>query len=111
MLKNINRLRKTREIQKVFKAGRTIKSANFSLRYAPNRLSSNRFAIVVGTKVDKRATRRNALKRRVREVVRTNIQTLPAGYDIVLSAHKLPNWPLKLADVEGELTELLKKIR
>lgn len=111
MLANINRLRKEREIQKVFKVGKSIKSANFSIRYVPSRQSSNRFAVVVGTKVDKRATRRNALKRRMREAVRVSIETLPAGFDIVLSAHKLPGWPLKLADVQPELTELLQKIK
>jgi len=111
MLKNINRLRKTREIQRVFKAGKSIKSANFSIRYAPSRQSSTRFAIVVGIKVSKLSTRRNALKRRVREVIRQTIQALPVGYDIVLTAHKLPNWPLKLTDVEQELSNLLKQIR
>lgn len=111
MLNNINRLRKTREIQKVFKIGKSLKSADFSIRYAPSRLGVNRFAIVVGTKVDKRATRRNAIKRLVREVIRQNIQLLPLSFDIVLTAHKLPNWPLKLADVQGELSDLLKQIK
>ena len=111
MLKNINRLRKTREIQRVFKSGKSIRSANFSVRYTPNRFSSLRFAVVVGTKVDKRATRRNALKRRMREVIRQNMQFIPQSFDIVLTAHKLPNWPLKMADIEPELKDLIKKIR
>jgi ribonuclease P protein component len=111
MLNNINRLRKTREIQRVFKKGRSIKSVNFSLRYAPSRLPNNRIAIVVGTKVEKRATRRNALKRRMREVIRQNLQTMSKGFDIVLTAHKLPNWPVKMVDVQSELTELLQKIK
>ena len=111
MLANINRLRKTREIQKIFKIGKSVKSANFSVRYAPNRLGADRFAVVVGTKVDKRSTRRNAIKRLAREVIRQNIQSLPLSYDIVLTAHKLPNWPLKLADVQGELSQLLGQIK
>ncbi len=110
MLNNINRLRKSNEIQRVFKFGKSIRSVNFSIRYAPNRLGAIRFAVVVGTKVDKRATRRNALKRRLREVIRLELQTLPKGFDAVLTAHKLPNWPLKLADVQTELSDLLKKI-
>ena len=111
MLANINRLRKAGEIQKVFKFGKSIRSANFSIRYNPNRVSNNRFAVVVGTKVDKRATRRNAIKRLVREVIRLNLQTLPTSFDIVLTTHKLANWPIKLADVQGELSDLLGKIR
>ncbi|MEI6144051.1 MAG: ribonuclease P protein component [Candidatus Berkelbacteria bacterium] len=111
MLNNINRLRKAGDIQKVFKFGKSARSANFSIRYNPNRVSNNRFAVVVGTKVDKRATRRNAIKRLVREVIRLNIQSIPTSFDIVLTAHKLANWPIKLADVQPELTELLQKIR
>lgn len=111
MLSNINRLRKSNEIQKVFKFGKSIRSANFSLRYNPNRASNNRFAIVVGLKVSKLATRRNAIKRLVREVIRINLPSIPTSFDIVLTAHKLANWPIKLADVQLELTELLKKIR
>lgn len=111
MLANINRLRKEREIQKVFKFGKSLKSANFSIRYVSNRLNNNRFAVVVGTKVDKRSTRRNALKRRMREVIRLLLQSLPKGFDIVLGAYKLPKWPIKLADVQPELSELLDKIK
>ena len=111
MLANINRLRKEKEIQKVFKFGKSVRSANFSVRYVPNRLNNNRFAVVVGTKVDKRATRRNALKRRMREVVRVSLQSLPTSYDIVIGAYKLPNWPIKLANVQPELTELLNRIK
>lgn len=111
MLSNINRLRKEREIQKVFKFGKSVKSANFSLRYNPNRLNNNRFAVVVGTKVDKRATRRNALKRQIREVLRQIWSEIPQSYDYVISAHRLASWPLKQANIKEELAELLKKIR
>lgn len=111
MLANINRLRKAGEIQKVFKFGKSIRSTNFSIRYNPNRVSNNRFAVVVGLKADKLATRRNAIKRLVREVIRLNIQSIPTSFDIVLTTHKLANWPIKLADVQPELTELLQKIK
>lgn len=111
MLNNINRLRKAGEIQRVFKAGKSIKSTNFLVRFAPSRQLANRFAIVVGTKVDKRATRRNALKRRMREIIRRDVQNMPQSLDIVLTAHKLPNWPLKLSDIEVELKDLLQKIK
>jgi ribonuclease P protein component len=111
MLNNINRLRKAIEIQKVFKFGKSIRSANFSIHYNPSRRGNNRFAVVVGTKVDKRATRRNAIKRLVREVIRQNLPSMPTSFDIVITGHKLPNWPIKLADVQPELTELLGKIK
>lgn len=110
MLANINRLRKEREIQRVFKVGRGVKSANFSLRYAPNHLSHNRFAIVAGTKVDKRSTRRNAIKRQIREVLRQIRSEIPQGYDYVISAHRLPSWPLKQQEIKQEIKDLVAKL-
>lgn len=110
MLANINRLRKEREIQKVFKIGKSLKSANFSIRYVPNRLNTNRFAIVVGTKVDKRSTRRNALKRQIREVLRQIWAEIPQSYDYVISAHRLPSWPLVQTEIKEELAKLLKNV-
>ena len=111
MLANINRLRKDHEIKKVFKDGRPVKSENFTIRWRRNWKGVNRFAIIVGTKVHKLSTRRNALKRQMREAIRNLNKTLPQGFDIVVIANKLPIWPLKLADIQPELTALLGKIR
>lgn len=110
MLANINRLRKAGEIQKVFKFGKSARSANFSIRYNPNRGSADRFAVVVGTKVDKRATRRNAIKRQVREVLRQIWLEIPESYDYVITAHRLPSWPLKQTEIKEELAKLLKNV-
>lgn len=110
MLANINRLRREREIQRVFKVGKSAKSAIFSIRYAPNRFGHNRFAVIVGTKADKRSTRRNALKRQMREVLRQIQSELPQGRDFIISAHRLPSWPLKQSDIREELVKLLKNI-
>jgi len=110
MLANINRLRRDREIKKVFAKGRQEKSPNFSLRYLPNRISDNRFAIVVGTKVDKRSTRRNAIKRQMREIIRRDVDKFPKGFDFILSAYKIPSWPLKQAEIEAEILTIAKKL-
>ena len=111
MLANINRLRRDHEIRKVFKEGKPIKTENFTIRWRRNLKGVNRFAVIVGTKVSKLSTRRNALKRRMREIIRQSVQTMPQGFDIALLAHKLPNWPLKLDNIKPELSELFKKIK
>jgi len=110
MLANINRLRKTAEIQKVFKFGRSLCSTNFSIRYNPNHLVANRFALVVGTKVDKRATRRNAIKRQLREILRQIWTDIPKGYDFVFLTQRLPSWPLKQAEIKEEIYNLIGKV-
>ena len=47
---------------------------------------STRFAVVVSTKVGKRATVRNVIKRRVREALREIIDSAPPGFDVVIQA-------------------------
>ena len=110
MLANINRLRKDHEIKKVFKESKPIKSENFTIRWRRNRKGVNRFAVVVGTKIDKRSTRRNALKRHMREAIRNLNKTLPQGFDIVVMANRLPIWPIDRKKKAVELEALLKKI-
>lgn len=55
----------------------------FSLQ---NGLVVSRFAFVVPTSIDKRATTRNRIKRILRERVRTLLPKLPLGRDIVIIA-------------------------
>lgn len=51
-----------------------------------NNLEVARFAFIVPTKVDKRATVRNRIKRLLREQVRKFMPQLPIGRDVVIIA-------------------------
>jgi ribonuclease P protein component len=110
MLKNINRLRKDHEIRKVFKEGKPIKSKNFTIRWRMNHKGVNRFAVIVGNKIEKRATRRNALKRQMREAIKTLGQSIPQNFDITLGAIHYPSWPLIQKDIVIELAGSFKQI-
>ena len=110
MLKNINRLRKDHEIRKVFKGGKSIKSKNFTIRWRPNHKGVNRFAVVVGLKVEKRSTRRNALKRQMREAIKKFGENLGSGFDVTVAAVTLPSWPLAQVDIFTELSEIFTRI-
>lgn len=52
-----------------------------------NGLPNNRFGIVVSNKVAKKATVRNKLKRRIREVIRQFLPDLKTGFDVVVVAY------------------------
>jgi ribonuclease P protein component len=52
------------------RSARAIRTSYFLVRYAPNNLATNRYAVVAGTAVDRRAAVRNKLKRRCREILR-----------------------------------------
>lgn len=73
MLPAEHRLNKKIDIDRVFKRGRTVYAGDLALRFAPNGLPKARFTVVTSLKVSKRATKRNLLKRRLRETVRRDI--------------------------------------
>lgn len=86
MLSLKNRLKKKKEFERVFKRGKGLKEDFLVLKLVKNNLPQSRFGFIVGTKVSKRATLRNKLKRRLRELIRTRIEEIKTGYDIVLIA-------------------------
>lgn len=76
------------EIKRVMRRGvHAIKGAVVIIS-AKNNLAISRFAFIVPTKIDKRATVRNRMKRLLRERVRVLLPSLPAGRDVVIIARK-----------------------
>lgn len=73
MLPPSNRLQKKKDIERVFKRGRSVYSGDLGLRFMPSNLKNPRFTIVVSLKVSKKANQRNLLKRRLREILRREI--------------------------------------
>lgn len=88
MLSQEYRLRKKGDIDRVWKRGRTFVTPIFSLKYGQNKLPVSRFAVVVGTKVSKRAVVRNKIKRRIREAIRPLLPQLRPGVDVLCMARK-----------------------
>ncbi len=80
------RLRKSKDIEKLFKYGKSFLAPLILLRFAKNNLKQTRLAVIVGTKVHKRAVKRNLIKRRLREAVKAEIPRLKSSYDIAIMA-------------------------
>jgi ribonuclease P protein component len=70
MLPQKNRIQKKKDIEKIFKRGRTFKEASLILKTIKNSLGISRFGFIVSQKVSKKANVRNKIKRRLREIVR-----------------------------------------
>lgn len=51
-----------------------------------NNLTEKRFAFIVSRKISKKATLRNKIKRRLREMVKLKLETIEEGIDVVLIA-------------------------
>lgn len=83
MLPKLNRL-PAPEIRLVMRNGKKIHNPNLQLIYRPNALPVSRFAVIISTKVDKRATMRNRIKRLIHEALRSIFPTLTPSVDGVI---------------------------
>lgn len=85
MLSKINRLRKKKDFESLWKLGRVMNSQTLSIRYRLNNLDTTRIGIVIGTKVNKLATLRNKSRRRISEAIRQEfLSNIKKGLDIAI---------------------------
>lgn len=71
----------------------------------------SRFGFVVSNKIDKRASRRNGLKRRIRSVIEIELANLEKGYDVVIQVKKPFNFPYDFKEIECEVMHGLRGAR
>ena len=86
MLPKANRLKKKKDFERVFKQGKSFGESCLLLRLVKNNLKANRFGFAVGLRVSKKASLRNKLKRRLREIIRVKLPKIKTGFDVVLIA-------------------------
>jgi len=110
MLRPANRFKKDQDFQSVFKYGRSVFGVNLRLKLKPNNLSASRFGLVVGTAISKKATVRNRLRRRLREVLRLKIKAgqIKPGFDVVINV-KPEALTMEYQQLDKEINELLTK--
>jgi len=84
MLTKQLRLVKEKDFKKIFKLGRSSYTKIFRLKILANELGTNRYGIVISTKVSKKAVERNKLKRQLRAVFKTLDKKLIPGFDLVI---------------------------
>src|SRR3989338_10677856 len=107
MLPKENRLQKSKDFDLVYKKGRFFNTKFFGLKYAVNNFPQIRIGFVDNTKVHKKATKRNLLKRRMREIIRLNLDKIKPGFDIVLTA-RTGAWELEYKTIEENIIFILK---
>ena len=83
----VERLRKRREFLGVYERGDKIQSTYFVLYMEENGLPQHRLGITVSRKIG-RAVVRNRIKRRLREIFRTNKQAIFPHCDLVVNAKR-----------------------
>jgi len=108
MLPKENRLRKTKEFRKVAGAKKGIQQKGLLLRVGPPRAGAPKVGIVVSKKVARQATRRNQIRRALREAVQQEFRLTEIRADIVLIV--LPEFELLGAkETERAVHQLFQK--
>jgi ribonuclease P protein component len=86
MLPTANQLKKKKDFERIFKKGKGFKEDFLYLKVAPNNLEVSRFGFVTSKKFSANATARNKTKRRLRELIKTNLPDIKKGVDAVIVA-------------------------
>lgn len=83
-----NRLKNEKDIKAVFSKGKSTYDSVCGIKWRQNGLKDSRFAVVIGTKVHKRAVKRNRIRRQYREMLKEMLPELKMQGDILLLVSK-----------------------
>ena len=94
----------------LYHKGETHRSRSVSLRVVNNpRREESRVAVIVTKKVQKAAPRRNRIRRRVYEIVRTNWSHIKPGHDILISVYDPQAGIMPYSELENTVIGILKQ--
>lgn len=104
MLPKIQKIHLDKEFNQIFKTGRSAYGRFLGVKIKENKLKYNRFAVILGLKVEKSAVKRHLLKRRLFKVLKEQQNNLNFFADCVIIA--LPS--IKTADLNELKLELIE---
>ena len=108
-MQKIHSLRLKKDIDFVFKKGKKHTSYTFYLKYADSKKTFFRYAVVVSSKVSKKATTRNKIRRQIKEIIRKHQKFIPA-MDFVVFVQKIA-LEKNFKEIEKEMLFLLDRIK
>ena len=108
MLAKQYRLRRRKDFARLHKRGQIAHSSSFSIKYAPNQLDNSRAAVVISTKIDKRAVIRNRTRRRFYAALQDMWPQIKPGHDLVILTRH-PSINLKGDKLKTELQSTLNR--
>jgi ribonuclease P protein component len=103
MLPKIHRIPSS-DLRSVIRYGTRVINKELDVKRVHTACDVFRCAIIVPTRVDKRATKRNRIRRLISESVRHILPTLAKGHDVVIRVnHRLP-------DTQTEMDAVITKV-
>lgn len=109
-LPEINRLKKKKDFDNVFKNGKGLKGSLFFLKFIENKKNEPRFGFVVSLKVSKKAVLRNKIRRIASEIIRQNLGGIKKGVDAVIVANPGEKHS-DYGEISKDISGLLKKAK
>lgn len=110
MISSLFRFHGHGSLRYVYTRGKTVRSRNATIRFVKNdRREHSRFSVVVGKKVLKSAVKRNRIRRRVYEYIRTNIPNINGTYDIVVIITTPDFYSATPQEIKQQLDKIFKE--
>ena len=107
-MKHTVALKQNHEFRRLYSKGKSAVSPYFAIYCRKTNRPQSRLGITTGVKLGK-AVKRNFVRRRIRELYRTNEQKFAPGYDIVVVARTRAIFA-RYADLERSFLHLMKKL-
>lgn len=94
----------------LYKNGKTVRNRSLSIRFVQNpKRKDTRCAVVVTRKLYKSAPKRNRIRRRIYEVLRTNWQHILPANDIVINVFEPRFYDMPHEDLKASVADVLAR--
>jgi ribonuclease P protein component len=97
------------ELEHLFRKGRKFRHSEFPLTYLVNQRPSCRFSVIVSKKVNPKAVDRNKVRRRIYEILRTNIHIFPQNIDLAINI-RIDVRPTSYHQLQDQLLKILHHV-
>lgn len=110
MLPQINRIKRKKDFEIIFKNGLNFKDSFLVLKVSKNNLEITRFGFIISQKVSKKAVIRNKIRRRLSGIIWSNFKEIKKGIDIVIIC--LPGLEKKdFLELKNSVNKIFKKAK
>ena len=96
-------------VRYVYQNGKTIRCPKMSLVFLPNKRGFTRIAVVVSKKVEKSAVGRNRIRRRIYEILRLNLDSIPKKMDYIFVVFNKDVMTMKHSELKKVISDLIKE--
>jgi ribonuclease P protein component len=97
-------------VRATFRTGQTIRTPKISLTHAKNTRGKTRVAIVISKKVLKSAVGRNRIRRRIYEIIRSELSTLTQPTDLIFTIYSRELKNMDHTELKSTISDLLNQI-